>query len=108
MSFRVEYSLNAQREIEESYLWIKERAPQAAAKWRDELILMIEALADNPHRHPVAPESSKFTREIRLMLFRKKRSQLRVFYTIEECKRVVILSVRRSFRKPLEEGDLPL
>jgi hypothetical protein len=29
VSFRLEYTLNAQSEIEDSYLWIKERAPLA-------------------------------------------------------------------------------
>ena len=107
MSFGVEYTLNARAEIEGAYLWIKERAVVAAEKWREELIGKIEALGANPHRHPLAPESEKFPREIRQMLFRKRRSQFRIFYTIDK-KRVVILSVRRSARKPLEEGDLPL
>lgn len=107
MSFRLEYTLNAQTEIEDSFLWIKERAPMAAEKWRDELISKIEALAENPHRHPLAAESGRFPREIRQLLFRKRRGQFRVFYTIDK-KRVVILAVRRSARKPLEEGDLPV
>lgn len=107
MSFEVEYTRNAQTEIEDAYLWIRERAVVAAERWRDELIEKIEALADNPHRHPPAPESRKFSCEIRQLLFRKRRSQFRVFYTIDKS-RVVILSVRRSSRKPLEEGDLPL
>lgn len=107
MSYRVEYTLHAQSEIADSYLWIRERAPQAAEKWREELIGKVEELADNPLRHPVAPESEKFPRVIRLMLFRKRRGQFRIYYTIDKM-RVVILSVRRSARKPLEEGDLPL
>lgn len=107
MTFEVDYTLNAQTEIEEAYRWIKERAVVAADKWRDELIAKIEALADNPHQHPPAPENSRFPCEIRQMLFRKRRSQFRVFYTIDKM-RVVILSVRRSSRKPLEEGDLPV
>lgn len=81
-------------------------APRAAEKWRDELIGKVEELAINPHFHPVAPESTKFPQEIRRMLFRKRRGQFRVFYTIIG-KRVVILSVRHSARKPLEEGDFP-
>jgi plasmid stabilization system protein ParE len=105
MSFRVEYSLHASNELVEAYRWIKERAPMAAEKWREELIGKVNELAENPLRHPVAPESEKFPREIRLMLFRKRRGQFRVYYTIDE-KRVVILSVRRSSRKPLEDGDL--
>jgi plasmid stabilization system protein ParE len=107
MSLRLEYTLNAQTEIEDSYLWIKERAPMAAEKWRDELIGKIQGLAENPRRHPLAPESGKFPWDIRQLLFRKRRGQFRVFYTIDK-KRVVILAVRRSARKPLEEGDLPI
>lgn len=104
--YRVEYTIGAEREIEDSYLWIKERAPQAAEKWREELIAKVEALTVYPLGHPVAPESEKFTREIRLMPFRKRRGQFRVYYTVHK-KTVVILSVRRSARKPLDEGELP-
>lgn len=106
-SFKVEYTLGAQEELEDSYRWIKERAPQAAEKWLDELIGKVESLVENPLRHPIAPENEKFTREIRLMLFRKRRGQFRIYYTIEK-QRVVILSVRRSARKPLEEDDFTI
>ena len=81
--------------------------PWLPIKWRDELIGKVEELSENPLRHPVAPESEKFPREIRLMLFRKRRGQFRIYYTINQ-KRVVILSVRRSARKPLEKEDLEL
>jgi len=107
MSHRVEYTLHAQGELEDSYLWIKARAPLAAEKWREELVAKIEALGANPHRHPLAPESERFDWEIRLMLFRKRRGQFRIYYTIEK-RRVVILSVRRSSRKPLDQDDLGL
>ena len=102
---RLEYTIGAQAEIEDAYLWIKDRSLQGAAKWRDDLIEKIEALSHSPQIYPVAPESDKFPREIRLLLFRKRRSQFRVYFTIEKT-RVVILSVRRSSRKPLEASDL--
>lgn len=104
-SFEIEYTFTALDEIEENFRWINERAPQAAQKWRDELIERIDSLADNPLCCPLAPENSKFSREIRLLLFRSKRSQLRIYYTVDG-KRVVVLTVRRVFRKPLEKGDL--
>lgn len=103
---RVEYTLGARRELKDSYLWIKERSPQGAGKWRNEILEAIEALADHSLRWPVAPENDHFTREIRLLLFRKRQSQFRVYFTVESL-RVVILSVRRSSRRPLEEDDLP-
>ena len=33
---RVEYTLGAWRELKGSYLWIKERSPQGAEKWRND------------------------------------------------------------------------
>lgn len=105
MTFRIEYTFNAQAELEDAYTWIRERAPAAAEKWLEELIAQIEKLTDKPKAYPPAHESSKFQREMRLMLFRKRRSQFRIYYTLERAK-IVILSVRRSFRKPLEEDNL--
>ena len=103
--FRVEYTPGAWRELKDNYLWIKERSPQGAEKWRNELIEQVEELANNPLRYPVAPENDRFSREIRLLLFRKRQSQFRVYFAVES-QRVVILSVRRSSRSPLEEEDL--
>ena len=103
--YSIEYTLGAQIEIEEVCLWIRERAPKAAEKWRDELIAKVEELSENPLRHRVAPESQSFSKEIRLLLFRKRRGQFRIYFTIEG-QRVVIPTVRRSARKPLEDEDL--
>lgn len=105
--YGVSYTTGAEDEITEAYLWIKERMPKAAEKWREELICQIESLGENPLRHPLAPESGSFAQEIRLMLFRKRRSQFRIYYTVIQ-KQVVILTVRRSARKPLEESDIEI
>ena len=107
MSFEVAYTANARRELEDTYLWIKERAPISAIRWREDLITRVEALADNPHRHSLAPESKKFPCEIRQLLFRKRRSQFRILFTITD-QRVVILYVRHNSRRPLDGGDLGL
>ncbi|MBL9178708.1 MAG: type II toxin-antitoxin system RelE/ParE family toxin [Verrucomicrobiaceae bacterium] len=107
MSFEVEYTPNAQRELEDVYLWIKARAPISAARWRDDLIAKVESLSTDPQRHRLAPESRRFLAEIRQLIFRKRRSQFRILFTIVS-KRVVILSVRHHSRRPLEEGDLPI
>lgn len=49
----------------------------------EELIHKIESLAVQPEKHRLAPESPRFTKDIRQLLFRKRRSQFRVLYTIE-------------------------
>lgn len=106
MSFEIEYTAHAQSELEDVYLWIKKYMPLSAARWRDDLITKVESLASDPDRHRLAPESHRFPVEIRQLLFRKRRSQFRILFTITS-KHVVILSVRHHSRKPLEEGDLP-
>lgn len=107
MSFEIEYTANARRELEDTYLWIKARAPISAVRWREDLIAKVELLSDDPHRHRLAPESKKFSCDIRQILFRKRRSQFRILFTITG-QRVVILSIRHHSRRPLEDGDLAL
>jgi plasmid stabilization system protein ParE len=104
--FRVEYTLTAAQEVERAYLWIRKRAPAAAEKWLADLIVRVEALGVNPLRHPLAAESKKFPMAVRVLLFRKKHGQFRIYYTVAG-ERVVILTVRRSTRRPLEASDLP-
>lgn len=105
--YSLEYTLHAQKEFLDAYLWIKARSSDSAEKWRDDLIGKIELLADHPLVYPIARESEHFSQEVRLLLFRRKLGQFRVYYTIV-VKRVVILSIRRSSRKPLEESDIQL
>lgn len=106
MSFDVEYAPNAIRELEDIYLWIKARAPITADRWRDDFITKVESLSKDPHRHRPAPEASKFSCDIRQLLFRKNRGQFRIIFTIRGNK-VIILTVRHHSRRPLDEGDLP-
>ena len=107
MSHEIEYTLHSQGELEDVYRWIKERAPLSAMRWREELIVKVESLTESPERHRLAPESDRFPVEIRQLLFRKRRSQFRILFTVTGA-RVVILSVRHHSRRPLEGGDLPL
>ena len=104
MTHEIEYTQNALREISDTYLWIKRRGEQTASNWREGLIARIETLAVQPDKHRLAPESPRFTREIRQLLFRKRRSQFRILYTIEG-KRVVILSFRHHSRQPLSGNE---
>jgi mRNA-degrading endonuclease RelE of RelBE toxin-antitoxin system len=55
----------------------------------------------------LAPESKKFSCEIRQLFFWKRRSQFRILFTITD-QRVVILSLRHHSRRPLDDGDLGL
>jgi plasmid stabilization system protein ParE len=103
MTFEIEHTDNALREIANTYLWIKQRGERTASRWREELIRKIESLAVQPEKHRLAPENPRFTKAIGQLQFRKRRSQFRVLYTIEG-RRVVILSFRHHSRQPLS-GD---
>ena len=107
MSFVVEYSQNALDEIAGSYRWILERSPQSAAEWRVRLLATIATLTKTADTHRHIPEDVARGRDIRQLLFGKRRGQCRVIYVIEGRK-ARILSLRHSFREPLREGDLPL
>lgn len=105
MTFEVEYTPNAIREVEDVYLWIKARAPISADRWKEDFIAKVETLSKDPQRHRLAPENSKFSCDIRQLLFRKHRGQFRIIFTISENK-VIVLSLRHHSRRPLDEGDL--
>lgn len=105
MKRRVEYTANAERELVESYEWIREKSPLSARLWMEKRIGAVESLADATLSHPPAPEALRLGRDIRLMLVGKRRSQYRVHHLIEAT-RVIVLSIRSSFRKPLEADDL--
>jgi len=57
MTFRVELTRTAAREIEERYERINEQARNSAAKWRASLIEAVEALGTNPEMYPEALEA---------------------------------------------------
>ena len=107
MKFSLTLTERADREITEAYLWISERAPMAAHQWREEMIARIMTLEDTALSNRLALENGKVRYEIRQLLFGKRRGQYRIIYTIRGDE-VVVLSVRHSFRQPIEEDEMPL
>lgn len=107
MKFRITLTERADREIKEAYLWISERAPMTADKWREDMIARIMTLEDTALSNRLALENGKVPYEIRQLLFGKRRGQYRIIYTVRGDE-VVVLSVRHSFRWPIEKDDLPL
>ncbi len=102
MTYRVEVSDSAAADAEEAYRWIAERAPQAAARWFDELSRHIESLSSLPRRCALAPESVAFDQEVRQLLF----ASYRLLFTIRG-RVVYVLHVRHAARLPLPPGEAP-
>ncbi|HLL48217.1 MAG TPA: type II toxin-antitoxin system RelE/ParE family toxin [Longimicrobiaceae bacterium] len=89
MRFSVLIQPPAEDDAEAAYLYIQERAPQAAEAWLDGLLAAIETLSTMPERCALAPENDAFAEEIRQLLYRSHR----VLFTVRGAE-VHILHIR--------------
>ena len=71
---------NAEQDIEESYHYIRENAPQNARKWCQEVYSKIRSLSTLPLRCPLAPENDFFAEEIRHLIIQ----DYRILYTVDD------------------------
>jgi|SRR5688572_20224781 plasmid stabilization system protein ParE len=72
MTFRVEITRTAAREIEERYQRITEQGRNSAEKWRAGLIEAVEALGTNPEMYPEAPEAEWYGAGLREFCYGKR------------------------------------
>jgi toxin ParE1/3/4 len=95
MTYRVELTARATRNLRRIFQRINaEHSPQAAA-WFNELEAAILSLNEHPERSPVTPENKTF----RHLLFGKKPNVYRIIYAIDERARVVrVLHIRHGAR----------
>lgn len=102
MKYRVVFTPRARADALEAFRWIAERSPDAAARWYAGLEKAIDALSQNPTRHPVAEEESEqFGITIRRMLYGRRQGVYRILFTIE-ADTVTLHYVRHSARGPIE------
>jgi hypothetical protein len=82
-------------------------APLRGAEWFEELMDSLRSLDKLPHRCPLAREARKAKREIRCLLFGKRRNVYRILFEVEDAKRAVwILPIRHAARRDLKARDL--
>jgi len=96
----------AEQDIEDAYLWLAERDPEAADRWFNSIYDRISSLETFPERCPLAPESEFFNCEIRETFHGRRQHKYRVLFTITGDE-VHILHVRHSARLPLGEETDP-
>ena len=102
MNYRIEIQPEAEQEIEEAYLWISEKSSENARRWRERLLKTLQTLTQNPDRCPLATEQEAFTREVRELLFGKRRGVYRILFSISDDV-VSVLHFRHAARKNLNE-----
>lgn len=105
MTFRVELTRRAAREIEQQYDWLAERSQTAADRWRDSLLAAVNSLEENPEQCGEAPEAEWYGETLRQLLHGKRRHVHRILFEIRDDV-VVILRVRHSAQDLLRPGDL--
>jgi plasmid stabilization system protein ParE len=102
VSYRVIVTPTADAEAMEAFRWYAERNPDAAKRWHAGLSRALGGLADKPHRFPVSEEdSAALGREVRLLLYGRRRGVFRILYTISGDA-VQVLRIRHSARGPIE------
>ena len=105
MTYQVEMSAMASREVRQTYRWKAEKDRRAAGRWQAALLAAIHSLEDQPERFSLAPEAEWCHRPIRQMLFGKRSGVYRVLYHVRGDV-VFIARVRHSAQDFLSSDDL--
>jgi plasmid stabilization system protein ParE len=104
MTYRIIMQPRAEHDIQAAAYWIVEqsRSPSTALRWVQRVRSKIATLKANPQRCPVDADSDAYGREVRVLLYGKRKGAYRILFTIEH-NAVHILTVRHSARRSLSE-----
>ncbi len=107
MTYRVEFTARASRDLEFLYEEKNVAESRAAARWFNGLEDAVYTLASFPYRNPAAPEARKTKRKLRHLLYGKKPHVYRVIYEIDERRQTVsVLHIRHGARRRTKSSDL--
>ena len=105
MAFRVEISLQAERDAEVILEWLlSQQIGQAGIDWFLALDDAFASLAQSPERRPIAPENARFPFEVRQLLYGRKPHVYRILFTIAGDM-VQVLHIRHGRRKPIDPTE---
>lgn len=105
MTFQVEITPIAEKQIEQAYRWYRERNPEFADTWFRGLMNAIATLQDKPQRCALAVEHEIFPEEVHQLLYGKSKNIYRVMFTIRD-NIVSVLYVRHAAQAPMTVDDL--
>jgi toxin ParE1/3/4 len=100
MTYLVELTARAARDLETLYREMNAAESGAAARWYNGLEQTVYALARFPQRCPIAPEARKAKRNLRHLLYGKKPQIYRAIYEVDERRQTVwVLTIRHGARR---------
>ena len=107
MRYLVVLADSAKTDADAIYDWVTSEAPHQGSIWFDELIASLATLGRFPLRCPLAREAAKARREIRCLLFGRKRNVYRILYEVDEVRlQVHVLHIRHGSRLDLDPDDI--
>ena len=86
----------AERELDEAYLWLLGETPQHAPLWYNGVVGALRSLEDNPTRCPVITQQ-EVPETIRQLLYGNKRYAYRILFTVQDD-RVLVLHIFNAAR----------
>jgi len=103
MTYRVELTGRAARDLDSLYLEKHATGSPAAARWYNSLEEAIYSLERFPQRSTAAPEAEKSRRPPRHLLHGRKPHVYRVIFEIDERRQLVtVLAIRHGASEPAE------
>ena len=107
MAYRVEITRNAERDLDELYVWVVERAPQRGAAWFNGLERALLSLDRHPDRCPLAPDQLDPATPVRVLRYGRMPHVYLIFFAVDHDAKVVrVVHVRHGARQRPEPGDL--
>jgi plasmid stabilization system protein ParE len=107
VAYQVVLADSAKADAEQIYDWVSERAPVRGPEWFEELIDCLYSLESLPLRCPLAREAEAAKREIRCLLFGKRRNAYRILYEVDEARQsVFVLHIRHGALADLSPDEL--
>lgn len=104
MKYQVVLTARAARDLDEAYLWIARQSPEAARRWYNGFLKMINGLELYAERCSFARENANFSIDLRQILYGRRRTY-RALFTIRGST-VVVLHIRHTARDDVRPEDL--
>jgi plasmid stabilization system protein ParE len=105
VSFHIEITRTAAREVEQRYDDLSARSKPAAERWRSGLLKAVEALGQNPERCPQAPEAEWHGDSLRELYYGRRRNTYRILFEVRGST-IYILRVRHGRQDYLNPEEL--
>lgn len=111
MAFYLDFPNTALEDAAEALEWMTQHSPKNAPDWYNGLIEAVFSLEEMPRRCALAPESNDYDKEVRQLLYTKRRVTYRIIFVIlpgdEDFEGIVrVCRIRHSSQKPLTPDDI--